>query len=108
MKIREIVITLALCGALLLAAHWISEGQRYEVVAAGAGSGGSQDSIGSTEVRGFLVDRKTGRTWSLRDVGGMPLDLPDGRYSCKLMDPAWVESAVGCKVPETPDVPQKP
>ena len=102
MKIREIVIMLALCGTLLLATHWIVEGQRYVVVAAGAGSGGSQNETGSTEVRGFLVDRKTGRTWNLRDVGGMPIDLPDGRYSCKQMSSAWVESDSGCEVPPKP------
>jgi hypothetical protein len=101
-KIREIVITVALCTTALVATHWISEGQRYEVVASGAGSGGSQDSIGSTEVRGFLVDRKTGRTWSLRDVGGMPMDLPDGRYSCKQMSLDWVESDSGCEIPRKP------
>jgi|SRR5580704_2667775 hypothetical protein len=99
---REIAITVVLCGTLLLAARWISEGQRYEVVAVGASSGGSQDSTGSSEVRGFLVDRKTGRTWSLRDVGGMPMDLPDGRYSCKQMSPDWVESDSGCEIPRKP------
>jgi hypothetical protein len=99
---RELVITLALCGTLLLAAHWIVEGRRYEVVAAGAGSGGSQNDTGSTEVRGFLVDRKTGRTWRLRDVGGIPMDLPDGRYSCKQMSLDWVESDSGCEIPQKP------
>lgn len=72
MKIREIVITLALCITALVATHWVVEGQRYEVVAAGAGSGGSQNETGSMNVRGFLVDRKTGRTWSLREIGGCP------------------------------------
>ncbi len=108
MKIPEVVITLALCVTALVATHWIVEGQRYEVVAAGAGSGGSQNETGSINARGYLLDRKTGRTWLLRDLGGVPVVLPGGRYSCKLMDPTWVESASGCDVPETTEIPHKP
>jgi hypothetical protein len=81
-KIREIVITLALCVTALVASHWISESLRYEVVAAGAGSGGSQESTGSTDIRAYLVDRKTGRTWILWG-NTQVMQMPTMRISCK-------------------------
>jgi hypothetical protein len=49
----------------LLAMHFHDEARRYDVVVAGAGSGGSQDAGGDTDFRGYLVDHKTGRVWVL-------------------------------------------
>jgi hypothetical protein len=101
-KSREIVITLALCITALVATHWIVEGHRYDVEAVGTRSGGSEGTEGLTNFRSYLVDHKTGRTWSLRDLGGMPMGLPDGRYSCKQMSLDWVESDSGCEIPRKP------
>jgi hypothetical protein len=100
-KIREIAIMLAVCGTLLLAAHWISEGQRHEVVAAGAGSGGSQDSKGSTDVRGYLVDRNTGKTWLLFGDSRVT-ELPAVRIPCDQMGENLVETESGCQALQKP------
>jgi len=95
-KTREIVITLALCVTALVATHWISEGQRYEVVAAGAGAGGSQSDTGSTDVRGYLVDRKTGKVWLLFGDSRV-VEFPAARVSCKFMNHDWLETESGCE-----------
>lgn len=72
MKIREIVITLALCVTALVATHWIAEGRRYDVVAVGAGSGGSQSTEGSTDFKAYLIDHKTGELGICSSLGLSP------------------------------------
>lgn len=96
MNISKIVITLALCVTALVAARWIVEGQRYEVVAAGAGSGGSQDATGSTDVRAYVVDRKTGKTWLLSG-GPNVAEIPALRLPCPQIYEGSVESESGCE-----------
>jgi hypothetical protein len=59
----------------LLALHFHDEAHRYDVVLAAAGSGGSQNDTGSTEVRGYLVDHRTGRVWLLVDDQQLPVTV---------------------------------
>lgn len=96
MKSREIVITLALCVTVLVATRWMSEGRRYEVVAVGAGSGGSQGESGSTDIRAYLVDRKTGKTWLLSGDDRV-LEFPAIRLPCKQIYEKSVETESGCE-----------
>src|SRR5258707_15646388 len=69
-------ITLWLAAlAVLLAVHLHDEAHRYDVVVAGAGSGGSQTETGSTEIVGYLVDHKTGRVWLLGGLRQFPVEV---------------------------------
>jgi hypothetical protein len=79
MKVRDVTIVLVICATILLASYLVSEGHRYDVVAAGAGSGGSQESTGSTEVVGYLVDHKTGKVLV---IGGnlQPIAVPTFQF----------------------------
>jgi hypothetical protein len=54
-----ILMTLLLCGTILLAVFLYDEAHRYDVVA--AGSGGSNEQQG--DIQAFLVDHKTGQMW---------------------------------------------
>jgi hypothetical protein len=55
-------IALLLAALILLLASVLHDlAHRYDVVVAAAGSGGSQEEVGSTETVGYLVDHKTGR-----------------------------------------------
>lgn len=96
MKTRELVITIALCATILVAAHWIAGAHRYDFVAVAAGSGGSQETEGSTEFHAYLVDRKTGRVWFLLGDDRV-VELPAWRMPCKQMGEGWVETESGCE-----------
>jgi len=58
---------------LLLAFHLHDSAHRYDVVIAAAGSGGSQQDVGSTETVAYLVDHKTGKTWLLIAQNRIPM-----------------------------------
>lgn len=59
----------------------MTESHRYDVVAVGAGSGGSQTAEGSTDFKSYLIDHRTGKTWSLE--GDQIIALPTAVMSCK-------------------------
>ena len=75
MKPATAIMLLLAALVLLLASHLHDEAHRYDVVVAAAGSGGSQESTGSTETVGYLVDRKTGKVWVLLQASQMPIIL---------------------------------
>lgn len=64
---------------------------RYDIIVAGAGSGGSQDGTGSTDVRAYLIDHNTGKVWMYAG----PVGLPTQRRSCQYM--GWTETESGCQ-----------
>jgi hypothetical protein len=65
MKPLTALLLLVTATVYFVAMHLHDEARRYDVVVAGAGSGGSQDASGETDFRGYLVDHKTGRVWVL-------------------------------------------
>ena len=73
-RITAILLLLAAL-VFLLALHFHDEAHRYDVVLAGAGSGGSQNDTGSTEVAGYLVDHTTGRVWWLVQNQQVPVTV---------------------------------
>lgn len=79
--IRDVAVTIVLCASALGVAYVVTEGHRYDVVAVGAGSGGSQTAEGSADFRSYLIDHRTGRTWSLN--GDNVVALPTAVLSCK-------------------------
>ena len=70
---------------------------RYEIVIAGAGSGGSGGSQentgdrGDTEIKAYLLDRKSGKVWLVDGV----VERPTLLLSCKDVDETDAES--GCR-----------
>jgi hypothetical protein len=86
----------ALAFLALLATVWgvtymHDRAHRYDIVVAGAGSGGSQDSVGATEVTAYLVDHKTGKVWEFIGIRGVPTI----RKSCH--DLSLTETESGCQ-----------
>ncbi len=96
MKLATAIVLLVAALVLLLASHLHDEARRYDVVVAGAGAGGSQESTGSTEIAGYLVDHKTGRVWRLTGIGQKPTVV----VSCSQMggDTKFAETERGCEL----------
>lgn len=100
MKPITAIVLLVAALVLLLASHLHDEAHRYDVVVAGAGSGGSQETEGSTEIIGYLVDHKTGRVWVLTGF----VQKPTVVLSCSQLSVKFKETERGC---ETDTPPQK-
>lgn len=93
MKPATAIILLIAALVLLLASHLHDSAHRYDVVVAAAGSGGSQDTTGSTETEGYLVDHKTGRVWELTGQFERP-----GVLAPCLNDPSIKQTDHGCEI----------
>jgi hypothetical protein len=97
MKATSAIALLLAALALLLASYLHDSARRYDVVVAAAGSGGSQESVGSTETVGYLVDHKTGRVWELWGRAQLPMMIepcPSGE--------TFKETERGCTVEIAP------
>jgi hypothetical protein len=101
MKPATAIVMLFAAIVLLLASHLHDAAHRFDVVVAGAGSGGSQESEGSTQVVGYLVDHKTGRVWLL----GSGAQLPVRVMNCSIHENTK-ETERGCEV-QAVEKPQK-
>lgn len=70
---------------------------RYEIVIAGAGSGGSGGSqentgdVGDTEIKAYLLDRKNGKVWFVDGA----VETPTLLLSCQ--DMGGTDTASGCR-----------
>ena len=96
LKLISLISAILVCGTVLLASHWITEGRRYDVVLLGAGAGGSQDAAGSTDFQAMLVDHKTGNVWTLNSDVTSLIEVPNLRVSCKQTYTNSAESETGC------------
>ena len=100
MKPTTVIVALIAALVLLPASHLHDEAHRYDVVVAGAGSGGSQETEGSAEIVGYLADHKTGRVWVLTGF----VQKPTVVLSCSQLSAKFRDTARGC---ETDTAPQK-
>jgi len=102
MKLTTAIVLLFAALVLLLISYLHDAAHRYDVVVAGAGSGGSQENEGSTDVVGYLVDHKTGRVWLLQSGGQVPVRI----FSCSMYKGTAKETERGCEV-QPAETPQK-
>jgi hypothetical protein len=61
---------------------------RYDIVAAGAGSSGTQDHAGEIDIRTFIIDHQTGKVWIF--MHGTPaafVGMPLTRLPCSTVKP---------------------
>jgi hypothetical protein len=93
MKLGTAIVLLLAAALFFLASYLHDAAHRYDVVVAAAGSGGSQDQIGSTEVKGYLVDHKNGRVWVLRSDGQVPVRV----MNCSYYQGGTKETERGCE-----------
>lgn len=89
---------LAILATIWGAVYMHDRAYRYEIVGAGAGSGGSGGSqestgeVGTTEIAAYVLDRTTGKVWFIdgrtqtptvlltcQDIGGS-----DGPFGCRM------------------------
>jgi hypothetical protein len=77
--------------------------RRYDIVAAGAGSGGSQDTTGDSEINAFIIDHQTGRGWVEMGSGGPFMGWPMMRVHCTADE---IKSEEGCSESPTQESPK--
>jgi hypothetical protein len=98
MNVGKTLALLATLATIWGVAYMHDRANRYDIVVAGAGSGGSGGSqenageVGSTQIDAYLVDHKTGKVWFVRG----PIEIPTARRSCQ--DMGWIEIDSGCKM----------
>jgi hypothetical protein len=92
MKLASAVTFLVATLVLLFTVYMHDSAHRYDVVIAAAGSGGSQQDVGSTEAVAYLIDHKTGRVWQLQSE----LETPGIRLPCP-KSPNVKETDHGCE-----------
>jgi hypothetical protein len=98
MSVGKTLAILATLGTIWGVTYMHDRAHRYDIVMAGAGSGGSGGSqenageVGSTQIDAYLVDHKTGKVLFLRGM----YEIPTVRRSCQ--DMGWSEIESGCKM----------
>jgi hypothetical protein len=64
-KKTVLIVTILVCATVLLAVFLHEQAHRFDIVAVGAGAGGSNEDKGDEEIGAWLIDHKTGDVWSL-------------------------------------------
>jgi hypothetical protein len=93
MKLATAVTFLIATLVLLFAFYIHDSAHRYDVVIAAAGSGGSQQDVGSATTTAYLVDHKTGRVWEIFGE----FEKPIVRLPCRT-GPNVKETDYGCQL----------
>ena len=93
MNIGKTLALLATLATVWGATYMHDRAHRYDIVAAGAGSGGSTDTTGDAKVFGYLIDHETGKVWVYDGVVG----LATMRRNCR--DMGWTDVEGGCAQP---------
>jgi hypothetical protein len=93
-KITDLRRTLAFLATLATiwgTTYMYDRAHRYDIVAAGAGSGGTQDTVGNAEIQAFIIDHQTGKVW----ISGSSafLGVPLMRLHCRAEQ---INSMLGC------------
>jgi hypothetical protein len=76
MNVGKTLALVATLGTIWGATYMHDRAHRYDLVAVGAASGGTQETAGDMEIRAFIIDHQTGKVWvSTSSVGfvGVPL-----------------------------------
>jgi hypothetical protein len=93
MPLSKTLAYLGVIATIFGATYMHDRAHRYDVVAAGAGSGGNQEQAGDAGGAAFLVDHATGKVWFIAET-----DLtayPVTRVSCQDIGQEELDS--GCK-----------
>jgi hypothetical protein len=62
-----LIMTVLICATTLLALFLHEQAHRYDIVAVGAGAGGSNGEKGDVSTEEFLIDHKTGEVYVVSD-----------------------------------------
>lgn len=97
MNVGKTLALLATLATIWGVTYMHDRAHRYDIVPAGAGSGGTQSDTGQTEFRAFIIDHQTGKVWMFGPATpaafvGMPLT----RLPCSTVKNAPPFSNFGC------------
>lgn len=90
--LRKTLALLATLATIWGTTYIHDRAHRYDLVAAGAGTGGTHDAAGDTEIRAFIIDHQTGKVWVSTSRAGF-LGVPLMRVRCT---PDLLKSQLGC------------
>jgi hypothetical protein len=93
MSLSKTLAYLGVIATIFGATYMHDRANRYDVVAAGAGGGASQDQPGETEAPAFLVDHATGKVWFIAETNLTA--YPVTRVTCQDIGQEELDS--GCK-----------
>jgi hypothetical protein len=97
MNLAKTMALLATLATILGATYLHDRAHRYDIVAAGAGSGGTQNDAGQTDFRAFIIDHQTGKVWMFRlGTPGVFVGMPLTRLPCSTVKNAKPFSDFGC------------
>jgi hypothetical protein len=61
-----VIVTVLVCATLIGAVYLNGQAHRYDIVAVGAGAGGSSNDKGDLDVGAWLIDHRTGQVWVIQ------------------------------------------
>jgi len=96
MKSGKIFALTALLATIWGVTYMHDRAHRYDIVAAGAGSGGTQDHAGETEIRAFIIDHQTGKVWVSAGTPTVFMGAPVTRWPCSAAKSNPPFSMFGC------------
>jgi len=96
MKLSKAFALAALLTTIWGVTYMHDRSHRYDIVATGAGSGGTQNDAGQTDFRAFIIDHRTGRVWVYVNGPSGFVALPLTRIPCSRVKAAPPFSEFGC------------
>jgi hypothetical protein len=60
-----LIVAILVCAIVLAATYLSGQAHRYDIVAVGAGGGGSNEDKGDITTEEYLIDHKTGEVWQI-------------------------------------------
>jgi hypothetical protein len=73
MNLKNAIALIAILGTIWGVAYMHDRNHRYDIVAAGAGSGGSQNDSGFAIIRAYVIDHKTGNVALIQGSDSAPV-----------------------------------
>jgi hypothetical protein len=96
MNVGKTLALLVILATIWGVTYMHGRAHRYDIVAAGAGSGGTQNDAGRADFRAFIIDHQTGKVWVYAGTPPGFLGLPLTRLPCSTVKNAQPFSDFGC------------
>jgi hypothetical protein len=96
MNVGKTLALLATLATISGVTYMHDRAHRYDIVAAGAGSGGTQNDAGLTDIQAFIIDHQTGKVWMFARTTPAFIGMPVTRLPCSTVKSSPPFSNFGC------------